>query len=64
MLDGKEDCADASDENYCEVHDGVCNDAARCSFQRDVQAFGCGCPKGFMRAPTGICELVEERLKH
>ncbi|KAF1761773.1 hypothetical protein GCK72_010029 [Caenorhabditis remanei] len=64
VLDGQEDCADASDENYCEMHDGVCNTAARCSFQRDVGAFGCGCPKGFARNPTGICEIEENRMKH
>ncbi|CAP35517.1 Protein CBG17987 [Caenorhabditis briggsae] len=63
VLDGHEDCSDASDENYCEMHDGVCNTAARCSFQRDVGAFGCGCPKGFVRNPTGICEIEENRMK-
>ncbi|CAI2347390.1 unnamed protein product [Caenorhabditis sp. 36 PRJEB53466] len=49
VLDGQEDCADASDENYCEMHEGVCNDATRCSFQRDVQAFGCGCHQRYRR---------------
>ncbi|CAB3403531.1 unnamed protein product [Caenorhabditis bovis] len=57
VLDGKEDCQDGSDENYCEMTE-ACAETARCAFQRDVRAFGCGCPRNFERDESGICEPI------
>ncbi|CAI5446657.1 unnamed protein product [Caenorhabditis angaria] len=60
VLDSKEDCLDGSDENYCEMSETECSEKSRCSFQRDISAFGCGCPRGFDRSEVGICELLIE----
>ncbi|PAV64026.1 hypothetical protein WR25_04937 isoform B [Diploscapter pachys] len=55
VLDGQKDCTNGDDEDFCKMHDDVCIDTQPCSYQPDISAFGCGCPKGFKREDPGIC---------
>ncbi|WKX99189.1 hypothetical protein Q1695_014233 [Nippostrongylus brasiliensis] len=62
VLDGKRDCYDNSDEDYCSRHAMDCSPDQPCSYQRDVNAFLCGCPRNFDRNPRGLCEPVPIQL--
>ncbi|EPB68757.1 Low-density lipoprotein receptor domain class A [Ancylostoma ceylanicum] len=67
VLDGKPDCFDNSDESrsidecmysrYCELYSDECSEQSPCSYQPDIAAFGCGCPKGAVPNAKGICQL-------
>ncbi|EYC43358.1 hypothetical protein Y032_0496g2479 [Ancylostoma ceylanicum] len=57
VLDGKPDCFDNSDERYCELYSDECSEQSPCSYQPDIAAFGCGCPKGAVPNAKGICQL-------
>ncbi|GMS88905.1 hypothetical protein PENTCL1PPCAC_11080 [Pristionchus entomophagus] len=49
LLDGKEDCEDGSDEEYCNTYGEACTFATKpCALQPDLPSFACGCPEGFI----------------
>uniref|UniRef100_A0AC35UC06 MIF4G domain-containing protein n=1 Tax=Rhabditophanes sp. KR3021 TaxID=114890 RepID=A0AC35UC06_9BILA len=54
VLDGKVQCSDSSDENYCSQYLAGCGD--KCAFRPDRSKFVCECPSRHMfRMPNGIC---------
>uniref|UniRef100_A0A183FUA4 Sortilin_C domain-containing protein n=1 Tax=Heligmosomoides polygyrus TaxID=6339 RepID=A0A183FUA4_HELPZ len=56
VLDGKQDCYDNTDEEYCLRHAMACSTESPCSYHPDIAAFGCGCPTDEEPNPKGICE--------
>ncbi|GMR41366.1 hypothetical protein PMAYCL1PPCAC_11561 [Pristionchus mayeri] len=49
LLDGKEDCEDGSDEEYCKLYGESCAFATKpCALQPDLPSFACGCPEGYI----------------
>ncbi|KJH45527.1 Low-density lipoprotein receptor domain class A [Dictyocaulus viviparus] len=60
VLDGISNCFDKSDEEYCEHYGNYCTATSPCSYHPDIKAFGCGCPKSFIRDSQGICQFADE----
>ncbi|GMT17972.1 hypothetical protein PFISCL1PPCAC_9269, partial [Pristionchus fissidentatus] len=49
LLDGKEDCEDKSDEEYCQIYGASCTFPNKpCALQPDMPSFSCGCPDGYV----------------
>ncbi|XGW15558.1 hypothetical protein V3C99_001207 [Haemonchus contortus] len=55
VMDGKQDCYDSSDEDYCSRHAKDCPEDSPCSYDPDIGAFGCGCPPNVIRNSKGVC---------
>ncbi|KAF8359810.1 hypothetical protein PRIPAC_94805 [Pristionchus pacificus] len=49
LLDGKDDCDDGSDEDYCTTYGDACTFPTKpCALQPDMPSFACGCPDGYI----------------